>query len=333
MSDPTGMPRRELGRTGVELPAIGLGCMGMVGWYGERDDAEALATLDRALELGVNHLDTAAVYQNGDNERFLGGWLRGRREQVFLATKCGMVRSPDGRPGVDGRAATIRQSCDDSLARLGIDHIDLFYLHRVDRTVPIEESMAAMAALVRAGKVRHVGLSEASPATLQRAHRVHPVAALQSELSLWTQASARPSLAVCAALGITFVAYSPLGRGFLTGAIRSPADLTAQDTRRLFPRFDPSHFGQNLAAAAVVAELATRFGCTAGQLALAWVLAQGERVVAIPGTKKRRYLEENAAAAALCLTAAQLAEIDGRLAELPVAGDRYPDSMMAALGG
>ncbi len=327
------MLMRELGRSGERIAAVGLGCMGMVGWYGERDDIEARATIARALELGVTHLDTAAVYQNGDNERFVGECIRGRRDQVFLATKCGMSRTAGGLPGVDGRPETIRHSCDESLARLGVEQIDLFYLHRVDRSVPIEESMQAMAALVAAGKIRYVGLSEASPATLRRANAVHPVAALQSELSLWTQSAARPALAVCAELGISFVAYRPLGRGFLPGGVMSAAELPAGDTRHLFPRFSGANLAANQAFAARLAELAERIDCSPAQLALAWVLAQGERVVAIPGTKKRSRLEENSAAASLPLTAAQLTEIAGFLPESLVAGARYPESMLGALGG
>ena len=327
------LQQRELGSTGTRVSAIGLGCMGMVGWYGERDDAEARATLDRALELGVNHLDTAAVYQNGDNERFLGEWLRGRRERVFLATKCGMVRGSDGRPTVDCRPDIIIRSCDESLQRLQTDYIDLYYLHRVDRSVPVEDSMQAMARLVAAGKIRHVGLSEASPGTLRRAHRVHAVAALQSELSLFTRAPATAALDLCTELGISFVAYSPLGRGVLTGAIGQAADLPDSDTRRLFPRFATANFAANAALARRVGALAQRLGCTAGQLALAWVLGQDDRVLPIPGTKKRRYLEENAAAADLVLTPAQLAEICCAVPEELVQGERYPESMMAALDG
>lgn len=325
------MKQRQLGSTGTAVPAIGLGCMGLVGWYGARDDAEARATLDRALELGVTHLDTAAVYQDGDNERFIGQWLRGRRERVFLATKCGMARGPDGRLGVDGRPATIIRSCDESLSRLQTDYIDLFYLHRVDRAVPIEESMRALAELVAAGKIRHVGLSEASPRTLRGAHRVHPVAALQSELSLFTRAPARPALDACRELGVAFVAYSPLGRGVLTATIDAATVLGEQDTRRLFPRFDLGNLEHNAELARRVAAMATTVGCTASQLALAWVLAQGPQVVPIPGTKKRRYLEENAAAADLSLTADELEELERLLPEDEVQGERYPASMTGAL--
>jgi aryl-alcohol dehydrogenase-like predicted oxidoreductase len=327
------MRTRELGRTGQRVPAIGLGCMGMVGWYGQRDDAEARATLHRALESGVSHLDTAAVYQNGDSERFLGECLRGRREAVFLATKCGLARGPDGRLTTDGRPAAIIRSCEESLQRLQMDHIDLFYLHRVDRAVPIEESMQAMAGLVKAGKIRYVGLSEASPATVRRAHGIHPVAALQDELSLWERSAAGEALAVCRELGIALVAYSPLGRGFLAGGVRTPADLPADDTRRLFPRFSPENFDHNLELARRVRALARQWGHTPAQLALAWVLAQGDAVLAIPGTKKRRYLEENVAAADIALTPAQREKLEAEIAAVPVRGDRYPQTMMDTLNG
>jgi aryl-alcohol dehydrogenase-like predicted oxidoreductase len=273
------------------------------------------------------------VYQNGDNERFVGDCIRGRRSRVFLATKCGMVRTLDGRMGVDGRPESIVRSCDESLGRLQTTYIDLFYLHRIDPNVAIEESMQAMASLVRSGKVRHVGLSEASPATLRRAHAVHPVAALQSELSLWTQAAARPALATCAELGVSFVAYSPLGRGFLTGTITREADLPAGDTRRMFPRFSAGHLSANLELAHRVRRLAAQFGCSPAQLALAWVLAQGEHVLPIPGTKKRRYLEDNAGALNVALTAAQLETIAREVRDDLAEGDRYPASMMGALDG
>jgi aryl-alcohol dehydrogenase-like predicted oxidoreductase len=315
------------------VSVIGLGCMGMVGWYGTRDDVESLATLDRALEIGVTHLDTAAVYQDGDNERFLGAWLKSRRDMVFLATKCGMERGPDGRPSLDGSPAAITRSCDESLRRLATDHIDLFYLHRVDRSVPIEDSMLALQALVRAGKVRYVGLSEASAATLQRAHAVQPVTALQSELSLWTQSAARTALEACARLGIGFVAYSPLGRGFLTGAISTAADLPEKDTRRLFPRFTGERLAANLELARRVRLVADRIGCTPAQVALAWVLAQGPHVVTIPGTKKRRYLEDNAGADRIELANADLARIAAEIPESLVQGARYPESMVGALDG
>lgn len=326
------MQQRTLGATGERVSAIGLGCMGLVGWYGERDDREAAATVRRALDLGVTHLDTAAVYQDGANERFVGECIRGRREEVFLATKCGMARASDGRIGVDNRPELIRASCDESLARLGTDRIDLFYLHRIDPDVPVEDSVGAMGELVAAGKIRHVGLSEASPATLERAHAVHPVAALQSELSLWSRREARPALDKCRELGVAFVAYSPLGRGFLSGSIKSPADLPEDDTRRIFPRFADENFVDNVAAAARVRELAERIGVTPAQLSLAWVLAQWDGVLPIPGTKKRKYLEENAAAADIVLDVDALAEIDRRLPESMVHGERYPEIMQGSLG-
>lgn len=325
------LKQRQLGRTGEEVAALGLGCMGMVGWYGARDDAEARATLDRALELGATHLDTAAVYQDGENERFVGECIRGRRSGFFLATKCGLGRSADGRLAVDNRPVAIRESCDASLARLRTDHIDLFYLHRIDRNVPIEESMGAMAELVRAGKIRHVGLSEPGVATLHRAHAVHAVAAVQSELSLWTQSAASEILDACRSLGVGFVAYSPLGRGFLTGAIGSAQDLAEGDTRHMFPRFAPGNLAGNLEMARRIGALAAGYGCTSAQLALAWTLHRDPLVLPIPGTKKRHYLEENSAAASLQLSPAQLAEIARECPESLVQGERYPDSMMAVL--
>jgi len=325
------MQQRPLGSTGEMLPAIGLGCMGLVGWYGERDDTEARATLERALDLGISHLDTAAVYQDGANERFVGQWIRTRRREVFLATKCGMVRSPAGGVVADNRPELIRESCDRSLLRLGVEQIDLFYLHRIDPAVPLAESMGALGELVRAGKIRHVGLSEAAPGTLREAHRLHPVAALQSELSPWTRSACRPALEVCRELRIAFVAYSPLGRGFLTGAIQGTADLPAGDTRHLFPRFQADNLARNLAGMQRFLGLANDLGCTPAQLALAFVLAQWEGVLTIPGTKKRRYMEENARAADLRLGPAELAAIAAALPEDSVQGQRYPEGMLAAL--
>lgn len=324
---------RHLGATGERVSAIGLGCMGMVGWYGARDDEEAEATLHQALDWGVSHLDTAAVYQDGENERFVGAGIRGFRDRVFLATKCGMARSPEGRITVDNRPETIRKSCDESLHRLGTDYIDLFYLHRIDRDVPVADSMGAMADLIELGKIRFVGLSEASPGTLRRAHACHPVTALQSELSLWTRTPAQESLAVCRELNIAFVAYSPLGRGFLTGRIQTPEDIPPGDTRRLFPRFSDENFAANRAQALKIAELSERKGCTPAQLALAWVLAQWQGILPIPGTKKRRYLEENLAATNIELSKEDLAEIESELPEGSVAGERYPDSMKGSLNG
>ncbi len=323
------MEKRLLGRTGEEVSAIGLGCMGMVGWYGERDDNEARATLDRALELGVTHLDTAAVYQDGENEKFVGACIKGRRDRVFLATKCGMERGPEGGIRADNRPETVRRSCDESLRRLDTDHIDLFYLHRIDPDVPIEDSMGAMADLAQAGKIRFAGVSEASPDSLRRANAVYPVAALQSELSLWSRQSAALSLEVCRELGIAFVAYSPLGRGFLTGTIVTTEDLPAADTRRLFPRFNDDNLAANLALVEGVRELAGSIGCSPAQLALAWVLAQWECVLPIPGTKKRKFLEDNAAAVNVQLTRQDLDDISRRLPENLISGERYPESMMS----
>ncbi|MEO8223389.1 MAG: aldo/keto reductase [Gammaproteobacteria bacterium] len=325
------MQQRQLGKTGETIAAIGLGCMGMVGWYGKRDDAEARATIERALDLGINHLDTAAVYQDGANERFVGECIRRRRNAVFLATKCGLSRTPGGTVGADNHPETIRSSCDESLLRLRVDHIDLFYLHRIDSRVPIAESMGAMGDLVNAGKIRHVGLSEASPDTLRRAHAVQPVAALQSELSPWTRTACRPSLEVCRELGIGFVAYSPLGRGFLTGAISSVADLPEGDTRHLFPRFQGENLASNLVVAERLQALARAAGCTPAQLSLAWVLAQWEGILPIPGTKKRRYLEDNAGAVDVQLSPRQLAAIEEAVPEQSVAGERYPDGMLGTL--
>ncbi len=325
------MQQRQVGTTGESVSALGLGCMGMVGWYGARDDAEARATIHRALDLGINHLDTAAVYQDGANERFVGECIRGRRDEVFLATKCGLSRTPAGTIGADNRPATIRASCDASLQRLGVDQIDLFYLHRIDPQVPIDESMGVMAELVKAGKIRHVGLSEAAPDTLRRAHAVHPVTALQSELSPWTRSACRPSLEACRELGIAFVAYSPLGRGFLTGAIGSQADLAEGDTRRLFPRFQDENLARNRVVAERLQVLARTVGCTPAQLSLAWVLAQWEGILPIPGTKKRRYLEDNAGAVDVRLSPKQLAAIEREVPEDLVAGERYPDGMLGTL--
>lgn len=322
------MEQRELGSTGIEIPALGLGCMGMVGWYGERDDDEALATIDRALSLGVRHLDTAAVYQNGENERFVGQAIRGRRDRVFLATKCGLERDADGSIRPDNRPETIINSCNESLARLGTDYIDLFYLHRIDPAVPLEDSIGAMIGLVAAGKVRFIGLSEAAPDTLRRAHLIYPIAALQSELSLWTRTAAAPALDACRELGIGFVAYSPLGRGFLTGAIRSADDLPAGDTRHLFPRFSEANITANQPVAERMAALASRFDCTPAQLALAWVLAQWRGVLPIPGTKRRSYLDDNVGAMELELSAADLEFIQASLPEELVRGERYPASMI-----
>ena len=327
------MRNRRLGRPGLEVSAIGLGCMGMSDFYGGRDEAEAVATVHRAIDLGVTFLDTADMYGVGRNEELVGRAIRGRRDQVVLATKFGNVRAPDGTPlGVNGRPDYVRSACEGSLRRLGVQVIDLYYQHRVDPETPIEETVGAMAELVRQGKVRHLGLSEAAPATIRRAHAVHPIAALQTEYSLWTREVEDEVLPTCRELEIGFVAYSPLGRGFLTGQIKSPEDLEPDDWRRQSPRFQGENFRRNLDLVARVEAVARRKGCTPGQLALAWVLAQGEDIVPIPGTKRRRYLEENLAAAGIELSAGDLAEIDEAMPAGAASGERYAEAGMRTVG-
>ena len=324
------MLQRRLGRAGPLVSALGLGCMGMSEFYGATDETEALATLDLALERGVTLLDTADAYGPHRNEELLGRALRGRRERVFLATKFGLVRSEDPNTrGVNGRPEYVRQAVDGSLRRLGVEQLDLYYQHRVDPEVAIEETVGAMAELVQAGKVRYLGLSEASSETLRRAHRVHPIAALQSEFSLWSRDPQEHGvLATCRELGVALVAYSPLGRGFLTGALKSPEDFAADDYRRLSPRFQGENFQRNLALVDRVRALAEAKGVTAGQVALAWVLAQGEDVIPIPGTRRRRYLQENLAALEVRLSADESAELERLFTPEQVAGTRYPAAWM-----
>ena len=319
------MDRRRLGTEGLEVSALGLGCMGMSEFYGTTDESEAIATIHRALELGIDFLDTADMYGRGANEQLVGKAIRDRREQVVLATKFGNVRNDDGSREVRGDAAYVRQACEASLERLGLDHVDLYYQHRVDRRVPIEETVGAMSELVEAGKVRHLGLSEASAETIRRAHAVHPVTALQSEYSLWTRDPEDGVLPTCRDLGIGFVAYSPLGRGFLTGQIRSADGFAEGDFRGNLPRFQGENFQRNLDLVARVEEIADEKGSTPGQVALAWVLSRGDDVVPIPGTKRRRYLEENAGAADVELTEEELERLEEAFPQGAAAGDRYPD--------
>ncbi|MGA9701090.1 aldo/keto reductase [Pseudomonas sp.] len=329
------MHTRQLGNNGPRVCAIGLGCMGMTDFYTTGGDTvEATATLHRALELGVNFLDTADIYGPHTNETLIGKAIAGKRDQVFLASKFGIVRDPANPAlrGVNGRPEYIRNAIDGSLKRLGVETLDLYYQHRIDPDVAIEETVGAMAELVKQGKVRYLGLSEASAATLERAHKIHPISALQSEYSLWSRDQEHNGcLAACQRLGIAFVPYSPLGRGFLTGALKSPDDFDADDYRRFSPRFQGENFAKNLLLVKQVQALAADKGVTAGQLALAWVLAQGDFIIPIPGTKQRKYLEENVAAVSLTLSAAELASLEAIFPADATAGLRYPEAVMAML--
>jgi aryl-alcohol dehydrogenase-like predicted oxidoreductase len=328
------MEHRSLGRQGLKVSALGLGCMGMSEFYTGRDDDESIKTIDRALDLGIDFLDTADMYGPFTNERLVGRAIRGRREQVVLATKFGNERGEDGSfLGVNGRPEYVRKSCDGSLKRLGVDHIDLYYQHRVDRTVPIEETVGAMADLVREGKVRYLGLSEAAPGTIRRANQEYPISALQTEYSLWTRESEDEVLPLCRELGIGFVAYSPLGRGFLTGRFRTFEDLPEDDYRRNSPRFQGENFQKNLDLVERVEQIARWKKCTPAQLALAWLLTQGNDVVPIPGTKQRRYLEQNLGALEVELTSADLEEIEEVAPKGVAAGDRYHEAGMRTING
>jgi aryl-alcohol dehydrogenase-like predicted oxidoreductase len=327
------MKTRKLGAAGPEVPVVGLGCMGMSEFYGPAEDEKSIEVIHRALDLGVTFLDTADLYGSGSNEALVGRALRGRRERAVLATKFAIVRGPGGARTISGKPEYVKQACDASLQRLGVDVIDLYYQHRVDPTVPIEDTVGAMADLVRAGKVRMLGLSEAAPATLRRAHAVHPIAALQTEYSLWSRDPEQEILATCAELGVTFVAYSPLGRGFLTGAIKTLDDLTPDDFRRSLPRFQGDNFARNLEIIRRLEQMARRRGVTPAQLALAWVLARGEHIVAIPGTRSLERLEENAAAADIVLSAQEIRELDDAFPLDLAAGSRNTESALRTVNG
>jgi len=325
------MKRRLLGK--LEVGAVGLGCMSMTPIYGEPSDPEAIATIQRAIELGVDLIDTSDAYgSNGSNETLVGRALKGQRDKVVLATKFGNIRLPDGSPGANGKPEYVAQCCEASLRRLGVEAIDLYYIHRVDPTVPIEDTVGALARLVRQGKVRHLGISEAAARTLRRAHATHPMAALQTEYSLWTRDAEVELFDTCEELGIGYVAYSPLGRGFLTGTVTDLEALDPNDRRRVMPRFQGKNMTHNLALLATLKELAAAERCTPAQLALAWVLSKHDFIVALPGTKHRRWLEENVAAASLAPKRETLEALDRAFPRNAAAGDRYPEAMMKRLG-
>jgi aryl-alcohol dehydrogenase-like predicted oxidoreductase len=325
------MQQRPLGSTGIRLTALGFGCMTLIGWYGTRNDEEARATLLSALDQGVTHLDTAASYQLGENEKFVGATIRGRREGLFLASKYGITRNAAGQLVIDNQPGSLREAVESSLTRLGTDRIDLFYLHRIDRDTPIEESVGALGQLVQAGKIRHIGLSECSVQTLRRAHAVHPVAAVQNEYSLWSREPEHGVLAACRELGVGLIAYSPLGRGFLAANFRSLKDLPADDNRRSQPRFQDANAEHNARLVAQIAALATRKGCSLPQLAIAWVLAQGADVLPIPGMKTRAHLDDNLGSLNVMLTPAEEQQLRQLVDAGQVLGERHPAPMMKTL--
>lgn len=325
------MQMRLLGNSGERISKLGFGCMGLVGWYGTRNDEEARATLVEALDRGVTHLDTASSYQNGENERFVGATIKARRDQVFLASKYGIGRDPSGALVIDNKPQAVRAAVDASLQRLGVERIDLYYLHRIDRTVPIEDSVGALSKLVAAGKIRYIGLSECSVQTLRRACKVHHVAAVQTEYSLWSREPEEGILDACRELGVLFVAYSPLGRGFLAGNFKSLQDLPADDARRGQPRFQEANAAHNQQIVQAVRDMAASKGCTPAQLAIAWVLAQGEHVTAIPGMKTRAHLSDNLGALEVSLSRDDLGTLRTLLDRIPVKGERHQPAMMQAI--
>ena len=325
------MKYRRLGNDSLEISALGLGCMGMTRIYGEPDEEEAIATVHRAIDLGVNFIDTSDAYANGKNEELVGRALKGRRDAVVLATKFGNVRHPDGRREVNGRPEYVPQACEASMKRLGVDVIDLYFQHRVDRNTPIEDTVGAMAKLVEQGKVRYLGLSEAAPETVRRAHATHPIAALQTEYSLWSRFAEDELLPTCRELGIGYVAYCPLGRGFLTATIKSLDALDENDRRRDMPRFQDENREHNLKLLGPVEEMAAAKGCPPAQLVLAWLLAQGEDIVPIPGTKQRRHLEENVQALEVSLDEAEVKRLSEALPPGAAAGERYPEGQLKNL--